>query len=123
VPLGGNRRATWKTYRNIVVTMALAGLWHGAGWSFVIWGCYLASAASFVIFTALGSVLLDRLPTSIRFLQLDRLAGILRALPRPPDVVILGSSRSASAFRPEILEAVLRPAAADPSTSTAPGSR
>jgi alginate O-acetyltransferase complex protein AlgI len=38
VPLGGNRQSTWKTYRNLITTMLLGGLWHGASWNFVIWG-------------------------------------------------------------------------------------
>lgn len=40
VPLGGSRCGTWKTYRNLFVTMLLGGLWHGASWTFVIWGFY-----------------------------------------------------------------------------------
>ena len=38
VPLGGNRGAPWKTYRNLMLTMLLGGLWHGASWNFVVWG-------------------------------------------------------------------------------------
>ncbi|HEY2712145.1 MAG TPA: MBOAT family O-acyltransferase [Chthoniobacterales bacterium] len=38
IPLGGNRGSRWFVYRNIMVTMLLGGLWHGAGWTFVIWG-------------------------------------------------------------------------------------
>jgi alginate O-acetyltransferase complex protein AlgI len=38
VPLGGNRGGRWRTYRNLMLTMLLGGLWHGAGWNFVIWG-------------------------------------------------------------------------------------
>ena len=38
VPLGGNRGARFKTYRNLMLTMLLGGLWHGAGWNFVLWG-------------------------------------------------------------------------------------
>jgi D-alanyl-lipoteichoic acid acyltransferase DltB (MBOAT superfamily) len=38
VPLGGNRKGPWKTYRNLLLTMLLGGLWHGAAWTFVIWG-------------------------------------------------------------------------------------
>ena len=38
IPLGGNRRGTLNTYRNMLVTMLVAGLWHGAAWTFVIWG-------------------------------------------------------------------------------------
>ena len=38
IPLGGNRGNQIFTFRNLVITMALGGLWHGAGWNFVIWG-------------------------------------------------------------------------------------
>jgi alginate O-acetyltransferase complex protein AlgI len=38
VPLGGSRGAPWKTYRNLMLTMLLGGLWHGASYNFVIWG-------------------------------------------------------------------------------------
>jgi alginate O-acetyltransferase complex protein AlgI len=43
IPLGGNRRGTLATYRNLILTMLLGGLWHGAGWSFVLWGLYHGS--------------------------------------------------------------------------------
>ena len=38
IPLGGNRRGITRTYANLIVTMLLGGLWHGASWNFVIWG-------------------------------------------------------------------------------------
>jgi len=38
IGLGGNRRGRGRTARNILVTMLLGGLWHGAGWTFVLWG-------------------------------------------------------------------------------------
>lgn len=38
IPLGGSRGAPWKTYRNMMITMLLGGLWHGASWTFVFWG-------------------------------------------------------------------------------------
>jgi D-alanyl-lipoteichoic acid acyltransferase DltB (MBOAT superfamily) len=38
IPLGGNRNGTLQTYRNLMLTMLLGGLWHGASWTFVIWG-------------------------------------------------------------------------------------
>jgi D-alanyl-lipoteichoic acid acyltransferase DltB (MBOAT superfamily) len=38
IPLGGNRRGAARTYFNLLVTMLLGGLWHGANWTFVIWG-------------------------------------------------------------------------------------
>jgi D-alanyl-lipoteichoic acid acyltransferase DltB (MBOAT superfamily) len=38
IPLGGSRKGSRRTYVNIIVTFLLAGLWHGAGWTFVLWG-------------------------------------------------------------------------------------
>jgi len=40
IPLGGNRGGTLKMYRNLMLTMLLGGLWHGAGWAYIIWGAY-----------------------------------------------------------------------------------
>jgi D-alanyl-lipoteichoic acid acyltransferase DltB (MBOAT superfamily) len=40
IPLGGNRNGKVKTYRNLMITMILGGLWHGAAWNFVLWGTY-----------------------------------------------------------------------------------
>ena len=38
IPLGGNRGGGLATYRNLIITMLLGGLWHGASWNFVLWG-------------------------------------------------------------------------------------
>src|SRR3984893_98465 len=38
IPLGGNRNGERQTYRNLLLTMLLGGLWHGANWTFVVWG-------------------------------------------------------------------------------------
>ena len=40
VSLGGNRGGRWKTKRNLMATMMIGGLWHGAAWNFVAWGTY-----------------------------------------------------------------------------------
>jgi len=40
IPLGGNRGGRLLTYRNLMVTMVLGGLWHGAAWTFVLWGAF-----------------------------------------------------------------------------------
>jgi alginate O-acetyltransferase complex protein AlgI len=40
IPLGGNREGAERTYRNLMLTMLIGGLWHGASWTFVIWGAY-----------------------------------------------------------------------------------
>lgn len=44
IPLGGNRHGTFMMYRNIFLTMVISGLWHGAAWTFVIWGALHALA-------------------------------------------------------------------------------
>jgi D-alanyl-lipoteichoic acid acyltransferase DltB (MBOAT superfamily) len=38
IPLGGNREGVGRTYANLMVTMLIGGLWHGASWLFIIWG-------------------------------------------------------------------------------------
>jgi len=40
LPLGGNRLGTFRTHINLMLTMLLGGLWHGASWNFVLWGGY-----------------------------------------------------------------------------------
>ena len=40
IPLGGSRAGEWRTYRNLFTTMVLVGLWHGAAWTFILWGAY-----------------------------------------------------------------------------------
>jgi alginate O-acetyltransferase complex protein AlgI len=40
IPLGGNRGSEAATYRNLMLTMLVGGLWHGANWTFVVWGAY-----------------------------------------------------------------------------------
>jgi alginate O-acetyltransferase complex protein AlgI len=46
IPLGGNRHGSRRTYRNLMLTMLLGGLWHGAAWTFVIWGGIHGTALS-----------------------------------------------------------------------------
>jgi alginate O-acetyltransferase complex protein AlgI len=40
IPLGGNRKGHGRVYFNLMITMVLGGLWHGANWTFVLWGFY-----------------------------------------------------------------------------------
>jgi hypothetical protein len=40
IPLGGNRHGRSRTYRNLLITMCLGGLWHGAAWHYVAWGIF-----------------------------------------------------------------------------------
>ncbi|RUL49816.1 MBOAT family O-acyltransferase [Lysinibacillus antri] len=40
IPLGGNRKGEWKTYRNLLIVWTATGFWHGASWTFMAWGFY-----------------------------------------------------------------------------------
>ncbi|TKB76390.1 MAG: MBOAT family protein [Nitrospira sp.] len=40
IPLGGNRVASWLVARNVLLTMLIGGIWHGANWTFIYWGLY-----------------------------------------------------------------------------------
>jgi alginate O-acetyltransferase complex protein AlgI len=44
IPLGGSRNGEWQMRRNLMITMLLGGLWHGAAWTFVIWGAFHGAA-------------------------------------------------------------------------------
>ena len=63
IPLGGNRGGRWRVYRNLMITMLLGGLWHGASWTFVVWGGY--HGLLLVLYQA-GRGSWDRLPTVAR---------------------------------------------------------
>jgi len=71
IPLGGNRRAP---YRNLMLTMLLGGLWHGAAWNFVLWGAYQG-----------GILCIHRVLTG------GRAAAALGDVPRIPAAVLLGT--------------------------------
>ncbi|HEY7315914.1 MAG TPA: MBOAT family O-acyltransferase [Gemmataceae bacterium] len=68
IPLGGSRGGSWRTARNLMITMTLGGLWHGASWTFVFWGvlhgAFLVGHRVFRGFCA-GRPLLDRTLRSI----------------------------------------------------------
>jgi D-alanyl-lipoteichoic acid acyltransferase DltB (MBOAT superfamily) len=65
IPLGGNRTGEVSRYRNLLITMVLGGLWHGAGWAFLLWGVFhgvilivhrIVEPVALRIESALGSV-------------------------------------------------------------------
>lgn len=63
IPLGGSRHGEPRTYFNLIIVMALGGLWHGANWTFVIWGLY--HGCGLALHRALAP-LTQRLPAAIR---------------------------------------------------------
>lgn len=89
VALGGNRGGRWRTYRNLLLTMLLGGLWHGAGWQYVAWGGLHG------LYLALERAARDRFgfePTALRalrvpYLLLTLLLVVLTWIPfRAPDL-------------------------------------
>ncbi len=52
IPLGGSRSRAWVSHRNMWITMLVSGLWHGASWTFVLWGAIHAALLSFERLTA-----------------------------------------------------------------------
>jgi alginate O-acetyltransferase complex protein AlgI len=73
IPFGGNRSSTAETYRNLMLTMLIGGLWHGAAWTFVFWGFYHGVLLSIHRATA-GHW--DRLPRLVRQLAMFLVAVI-----------------------------------------------
>ena len=72
IPFGGNRGSTAETYRNLMLTMLIGGLWHGAAWTFVFWGGYHGDAAA--IYRA-NAGQWDRLPRAFRQLAMFLVGG------------------------------------------------
>ena len=64
IPLGGSRKGTFKTYRNLFIVFLLTGFWHGAAWQFVVWGLF--HGAFMLIERAGFGNILKKLPSIIR---------------------------------------------------------
>jgi alginate O-acetyltransferase complex protein AlgI len=65
IPLGGNRKGPLRTYANLILVMLLGGLWHGANWTFVVWGAYHGVLLASERFRGKRSGL-ERLPRPVR---------------------------------------------------------
>lgn len=66
IPLGGNRASQWRVYLNNIITMLVAGLWHGPSWMFIIWG---GAHGTGLVIQKLNKIWLDKLPDNfiVRF--------------------------------------------------------
>lgn len=65
-PLGGSRCSRWKRYRNVMIVFLASGLWHGANWTYVLWGFFNG------IFQVLGMMLKPVRDWGVRVLKIDR---------------------------------------------------
>jgi alginate O-acetyltransferase complex protein AlgI len=87
IPLGGNRGGSLFTARNLMLTMLLGGLWHGAAWTFVIWGG-IHGAALVIERTFSGRV---RIPSWLSWLLVFHVVVAAWVLFRSPDLEIAGA--------------------------------
>ena len=65
IPLGGNRRGTFRTYLNILIIFTVSGLWHGANYTFILWGMLHGFA---MMFTRYFKPAIQKIPAFIRWL-------------------------------------------------------
>lgn len=65
IPLGGNRNGMFRTYLNIMFVFIISGLWHGANWTFVLWGVL---HGLFMVFTRYFKILFDKIPRTINII-------------------------------------------------------
>ena len=100
IPLGGNRKGKARTYVNLMLTMVLGGLWHGAGWTFIFWG-FLYGGALIV-----EHARVDKRKQRARVVQRQRqdlaaaFDGIAEATPLPDGQVAAVDGPGAAAFAP-----------------------
>jgi D-alanyl-lipoteichoic acid acyltransferase DltB (MBOAT superfamily) len=102
-PLGGNRRGKTRRYVNLMITMLLGGLWHGAGWTFVIWG---GLHGLYLVINHAWQAAMERIAGSSRWLdsRFATLAGVL--------VTFAAVTVAWTFFRATSLDAALRMLAA-----------
>lgn len=89
IPLGGNRGGKWKTARNLMLTMLLGGLWHGAAWTFVLWGALHGAMLCVEHFA--GEARINRIPVWLRWLVVFHLVVFGWILFRSPDLGVVGA--------------------------------
>lgn len=66
IPLGGNRKGQFRTYVNMSLTMVISGLWHGAAWTFVIWGALHAVGRIFTRALEQTAFYREKVPTFVK---------------------------------------------------------
>jgi len=85
IPLGGNRGGTFLTSRNLFITLFMGGVWHGAEWTFLIWGALHGGVLVYERFAGSES-LYARLPHGLRVFRTFLIFALLLVLFRAPDL-------------------------------------
>jgi D-alanyl-lipoteichoic acid acyltransferase DltB (MBOAT superfamily) len=93
IPLGGNRGGKWKTARNLMLTMLLGGLWHGAAWTFVLWGGLHGAMLCVEHFA--GEKRIARVPVWLRWFLVFHIVVFGWILFRSPDLGVVSAFLSA----------------------------
>jgi len=95
IPLGGNRGGKWLTARNLMITMLLGGLWHGAAWTFVLWGALHGGMLCVEHFA--GEKRIARVPVWLRWVLVFHIVVFGWILFRSPDLGVVGAFLAALA--------------------------
>ncbi len=66
IPLGGNRKGTIFTYRNLFITFVISGLWHGAAWTFIVWGALHGAGTMITSMLEKSKVYRERVPKILK---------------------------------------------------------
>lgn len=82
-PLGGSRKGKVRTYWNVMVVFLVSGIWHGANWTFILWGLL---HGIFCVIDRLGDSFFNRMPKVIRWLLTFAIVNVLWLLFRADDI-------------------------------------
>jgi len=77
IPLGGNRVSAWRNYLNLFIVFAVSGFWHGANWTFIIWG---ALHGTYLVLSLILSGFKEKLHALLQLAKFPRLAGSMSIL-------------------------------------------
>lgn len=89
IPLGGNRKGTARTYLNTMIVFLVSGFWHGANWTFVLWGA-LHGAIS--VLERIGQEFLSKIPKAFRWLGTFLIGAVLWLLFQADSVTAWGKA-------------------------------
>lgn len=105
IPLGGNKLGELKTYRNLFVTFLIGGIWHGAAWTFVIWGAlHGAGIVIHRVWQKLKITIPSALALFITFMYVNFLWVFFRATSFSKAINILKSMAGLNGFEPIVID-------------------